>query len=317
LSLIGHADLVTSGMYIAKVAVTETCPVSKNQGSVSALWSWTMRESAVGLIGEVPFVTFALLGFGLMGMQGLYAVAMCVPLKARSVQDGGEREINYRVSSEFEAALTFDTCAAGSVDHGSIIQTLAEVNRMCSVTYQYPTYRYRMMEIDPVSAMELMGNDLVRAVLKFIAFSICQSAYQLNLQSSGLALARAANVHHQLDLQTLVSIGLAQVMALKNFQAEASTIYSLRTWIVNRKAPSWADNEIFTPEEFEWAEKGDQRSKRYAQCVYPLFIGLAALYVLLVLRGFVQTYFAIACPFGLHNIGIGCVEPPNELLPLP
>lgn len=163
-------------------------------------------------------------------------------------------------------------------------------------------------------------------VAKFITFAFFESAYQLNIQSAGLALNVAVAGH--VDKPTLVSILLSLFVAAYNFYKEAAVFY----WIW--KTLGAVDCEALTlederkkREQGRWHEANVESNRvrhkkleddRRVMCRWALvFLGVGIFYVMLVVRGAFQTFMAASpwggCRYGLHNIGQGCVEPPSAL----
>jgi len=161
---------------------------------------------------------------------------------------------------------------------------------MTSVTFQYMTFITWNAELLPGS---WFVDIMFRTSIKSTVFGVLESSYQLNLQSAGLALAKAIDPAKRLDVQTLASIIIGVAMSMVNLASTSSKMRAL--WKAVLRSTTFFSVE-----------------RRRTRRALLLFVGIACLYTILISRAIFQTYMAIGCPYGLHNIGVGCVDPHGE-----
>jgi hypothetical protein len=380
LSVMAHADLFTTGMFLAKSWRADSC------GIISRFWAKTMGHSILsGLIGAIPFSALALLGWLLMLPQGVYTYLATQPVPTKGFKfsvtfkprqdirsEESEDKIQTKLESEclkrgvnrakawengiiswhdqhgahldgpqledyffykedegnrpttkykFQVMATvtinddgvrpdeydgfydinfeeggkwnYTTYLVVDQDHGGSLQTVAELTRMASVTEKYSEYATHDGEATWVA------QEMFRCAIKFGVFNVLESAYQLNLQSSGLALAKAINAG-QLDRQTAFSIMMSLTMAAKN-------LYSRYDYMkkASKAIDIFAEAHYGNPDyQHDISRANFDRSRAWY-----LFMSIATIYVLLISRALFQTCMAWYCPYGLHNIGVGCYKP--------
>jgi len=296
-SLIVHADIVTSGVFMAKALMSEC-------GARRVVWQEAMRQSAGGAILEnVPFYAFVVVGWLFMLLQFIYAFAATWVVKEPDTHGVRPRaEVHYGFIYSWQTHFGYSTLLSKATDHGECLQIVAGTARQTSVTSK---------NVDYLLAVPCDSSDyadlLRRMVFRFTLFNLLQTAYQLNLQSAGLAINQVTN--HALDWQTLISIGLSLATSTTVIRQQASDLMSVRRNLKEEADYEADDQSDCSSNSPNWKFEKAERSKMAMKVYFRIFLCLLALYVLLLLRAALQTYMTIfVCQRGIYNMGIGCVN---------
>jgi len=133
-----HADVVTSGMVLAKMlAMNWQCSFSRYSEDAMSLWQLTMQQSLFGrALGVLPSLSvFFSIGWLMMGMQRLYALAMTVPRRVFKEFTNIETKFHYRLRESVDGAFQYQTLANPRTDVGDTVMVLNETCRMATVTF--------------------------------------------------------------------------------------------------------------------------------------------------------------------------------------
>eukprot|EP00929_Paragymnodinium_shiwhaense_P000215 TRINITY_DN100464_c0_g1_i1.p1 TRINITY_DN100464_c0_g1~~TRINITY_DN100464_c0_g1_i1.p1 ORF type:complete len:593 (-),score=55.45 TRINITY_DN100464_c0_g1_i1:16-1794(-) len=247
LSCAAHADVVTSGVFLGKVLRSEGCEGAESKAGLTSIWQATMASSMMAkVLQAIPFSVFVVLGWLALFGQGVYALLYAWPVKAEEISaDGTCRAISYEEPRAHSSHGLWWPSVSQQVatlmdDQNSLsdtLNTLADACRMTSFTSR--SLDALQAEGDlvkgplgrdfEVQAASIYGMALKRDVVKLLAFYIAESAYQLNIQCSGLGLGRAADDTHGLDSEVVLSVCLGLVMAVVNGALLVSRVSKLST----------------------------------------------------------------------------------------
>jgi len=174
-----HADVVTSGMVLAKMlAMNWQCSFSRYSEDAMSLWQLTMQQSLFGrALGVLPSLSvFFSIGWLMMGMQWLYALAMTVPRRVFKEFTNIETKFHYRLRESVDGAFQYQTLANPRTDVGDTVMVLSETCRMATVTFQESTYFKQAVMKDHLGAFGYVDYKMKRSVLKMICFLLAESA---------------------------------------------------------------------------------------------------------------------------------------------
>lgn len=290
-SLAGHADLITTGMFTAKVIATCNAPHAGSDDGIEYVWRRTMQDSiGVSVLGSLGFDHLAIACWLLILLQFVYAWGTAAGRQRLLwLEDDGGRDVTYDL---IPGIRFYSTPFLDVTSHGCALASLSEVCRMASVTSNYTdTYmRGRNTVYSHYHVAEFQ-----RSVIRFGVFTVLESGFQLNLQSSGLAISKALDLNHHVDKMVLISILFGVLMGLYNLQLSASRIWSLSKLTIEYD-PAFEDNI--------------NQDTKLRNRMTVVFIIEVCVFSLALTRAMTQTYMAVwVCPYGMHNIGVGCVNP--------
>jgi len=230
LSAVSHMDMGTTGVFIARVARSETCPGN----TLHEIWHQTMAQSLLGrmpgggvMIECLSFRNIVVFTWALIPLQLLYSLHCSVPtrfLKHHAGQknewaepteaDIGEVFYNAwteRVNSWRERVQT-RTCPDGE-SHRVGLMSLADSARMVSVGFFANDAAKDFYAGGKGPSGPYFADELRRKSMRSVVFLLCESAIQPAVQASALALLRAATAGHTLDRQTALSVSLSILTA--------------------------------------------------------------------------------------------------------
>eukprot|EP00927_Polykrikos_kofoidii_P032398 TRINITY_DN27616_c0_g1_i1.p1 TRINITY_DN27616_c0_g1~~TRINITY_DN27616_c0_g1_i1.p1 ORF type:complete len:579 (-),score=43.63 TRINITY_DN27616_c0_g1_i1:241-1818(-) len=347
LSLVGHLDIVSTGIFVAKIVLSNA--FASSSSPIPSLWRLTMETSIVeGFAGDVSFTMCTVVIWCLIASQGVYAVACTFPRHPRNIDSQEPMAVHYRPCVDNSEIVIFDTLVAKDLTLWDTVEVLADTARMRSVTFQFNVNLRKGFEDSPDGVIALLGSQMVRSSWRFFIFSILESALMLNIQSAGLALSVAVKPGHTVDLQTLASIVFGLLVAVQNLCYEVVKVQSFREMIAEFDSVSVYEREarrsgfssvreqydeyerIFLEGSLSKEERKEyhsalvslevfrkqvDRARQSFWLLYPLCVLMWVVYALLVSRAAFQTVMAsCVCPLGLHNIGSGCVSYPDGRL---
>jgi len=186
ISLVGHMDVTTTGLVIAKVLRSKDCRVD-GRWTPSEIWEHTVKQS---LLGPVPFMSdFAvvfLVSAGVIAFQPIYSLLCVVPIRRQT-------------------ARFFDTCLLSEQTASGATLQLAELNRMATITIQDTKY---LAQASRHWRSAVIYGHLQRTVTKFVLMSVLEASIQTNLQASLVGVDKSLDVledeHYNADQDNFV-----------------------------------------------------------------------------------------------------------------
>jgi len=308
MSLIAHADIVTSGVFVAKAVLSDACGTTRQE------WTRAMGSSTFGaIVGRRPFSVFAVVGWFLILSQFIYAFTVTWVLKNPSkrkqcdFQRHGHDDVHYEIVYSEHDYLSYSTLLLKYTDHAASLQIVAHAGRMAAVESQYNRYL-----VNSIYDIATYHGALKNIFVNFILHGLLQTAYQLKLQSSGLALARATDAHDRLDWQMLLSMGLCFFIAFKN------AYYKLHDFmLIRKKLEDMVELKFRNVKNMQLSREQSKLSREHdlaaSRSILMFFLCLVVIYLVCVLMSMFQAYKTVfVCREGLYNFGQGCVH--NEIL---
>lgn len=212
-SLATHADIVTNGLFLAKIIKTALCG-SNTFYKTEELWKRVIRESTVRWI---PFFDnfYMLLVFcwAIMFIQPLICVFYAFPLCGQSV--------SYAARSMKKGYRTLWTvvCRTGTVWHADCLKMLATVNRMTSLTDKSLDWCIQRANEELRSekeeknkhnrAFDMVNLEFARMVHRLYLVNLLEKAFMLEAQSALFVISRALQPRDQgwrIDWQMALSL---------------------------------------------------------------------------------------------------------------
>jgi len=308
-SLFGHLDLATNGIFMARVVKSAQC-----SDGMELFWSRVVANSALKMLP--PITILAVTGYLLMLPQLVFALLCGVPqwsdIAARELFHTKVRDDWFALHGEYwkwEPMKTAFGCANGD----GLLAALASSARAGLVTFRTSAFEigmthgfgfqaYRYCRRDFVIAMR---NTAWRGFLNFLS----EGAIQANLQVSVLALTKALADGAPADMLTAVSALLSIMMLWYNITVTGSTMFKMtrRAWY---RLPPVTLSQVMV-EKYEGAVDTDEEVCERRAWIVRLWIvfGLsAALSLGLSLYAGVKLAAAVfVCKMGVWNLS-GCVS---------
>jgi len=293
---------------------------------VSAAWKWSMQESSISrYLGTVDYWQIVLVAWCLMLFQGVSVLLYARPLSGSDNEDlvrGGRVPRTYRLCVIRQG---YPTLASECVPQGSALQTMAEVTRMSSVTSENGRYDEARA---PRSVINELPSMVTRLVVRLWVFRILETGIMLNVQSSGLGLARAVDVQHRIDWQTFISLAIGNIVGVYNFMREVKlalvyhrmvgALHALEASVVQGREQVQVTGDRRQKEvmnvQYSKIEAQIESARRTSKWAFPFFTVSCVAYIALLVRAGVQTVAALVCSHGLHNTFGGCVPIPDALI---
>lgn len=207
LSLVSHADLVTNGVFLARALFVDANCAARSR--FPDLWAHAMRTSALPMLAGVPFSALVLLGWALMALQFLRCLLRSLPRTSTDVK-GAPLQYGLGQKSGY-----YSTWGQESTNNAYVLKDVAETSRMSAVVAAVVATGRAEVELMTQNIPMAYGNLLRSSIARVTLMLLLESAFQLNVQSSGLALAKATDDEHAIDKMTLFSIALGLLMAAR------------------------------------------------------------------------------------------------------
>lgn len=281
-SVLGQTEFITGGLFVAKVARTSMCAVPSGETGLEEMWHKVIHKS---LLGEVPFLghssflTAVMLWWLLQLLQLGYALIESTP-------------VGPVVYEQFAPNTHFSTLIPGERQNfGTALQAVAEVGEMTTVCGQHWIYkRERLKKAGGLAGGLVAYLEMVRTIIMFGVRMILEKSLNVSVQSTMMGLSLASG--RQLDYQTIISLALAILMALKQFVQYTSKMMGLLD-AYYQQCPAHTRTE--------------ERSAKVRR-IRVVFLVFVVIFLITLGYACTKAYFAIfVCSDGLWNL-TGCVD---------
>jgi len=312
-SFLGHLDLATTGVFMARLVKTSQC-----SSDLERIWSSVVAQSFMRMLPSIT--TLVVVGYLLMLPQLILAllggIPKCNEIQSHSLLHTEVGDDWYDLDwethrSKWDAMHTLlggDGCAghelvsalASSARAGLLTSRNTKFVVGASSGYSVRVYReYRSSIVNKMRVVALRG------LLNFLL----EGAVQANIQVTTLALARALSQGAPADGFTALSSVLSLAMLVYNVGVTGTTLAQLtdRVWGKIQLSRALMPNEVDNGAELDSDEEMEQRRGRIVALwiIYGvssmLSLGLAAYAGVKLLAA------VFVCPMGVWNLS-GCVQ---------
>eukprot|EP00927_Polykrikos_kofoidii_P036505 TRINITY_DN3082_c0_g2_i1.p1 TRINITY_DN3082_c0_g2~~TRINITY_DN3082_c0_g2_i1.p1 ORF type:complete len:490 (-),score=38.13 TRINITY_DN3082_c0_g2_i1:57-1484(-) len=244
-SFLNRMDIVTNGLFFGVSLKTQTC---SEMMVFEDTWQKVLQQSALWWC-PLSFRTLTAVSWFLMFLQPVLAILEATPMHdLRQVAQGTpliyiydhfERKYfadfppcptKYRMHTADEAYgfayrnensfTMYPTFTNPRGDHGSAVLSLADVNRAISLNhlrFEYTREKVRS-NLDAGNddlrgpSWGLISRELQRCLYRLVTMGLLESAVQLNLQTSWMALHKS--VTHEINIQTAFSVSIGVLVSM-------------------------------------------------------------------------------------------------------
>lgn len=301
LSFMGHLDLITNGLFLAKAVKTHSSQCQPDavleafngvfvQGS--SYWSW---------LKGTPLDHIVLFACFVMVIQFPVGLARSVPKRKDWARYNLEMN-NRNESGPYKFFCTYSTIMDKTTHHEEALFMLADSGRMPSLKF----FAWDCMDCSPFDAGHYF-KELVKTVSKFSIFTLMETMIFMHIQATSLGLGRCLSPYHVVDIQLAASTWLSIV---NTFLTWVMTSISVRK-MYNRL--SSIDAEKTKADLTEENKRFMEKAKRMRHVLLLVYVILSFIFLVFLGWGAVKLYMnSTSCNCGWNFKGFplknGCVN---------
>lgn len=213
ISIAGHADLATSGLFLGKMLKSHYCPGNQ----IKSVWMEIQAESSFNLPNLWNMSIFC---WALMGLQLASAVFHGVPRSwdvIRQLCHTDRAQMGKQISAgDLNADLLESRDQLAITNGAGNVDAMAESARMNMMTFNSFNFAYNAKGIDTSLTTKYNRATWMingrRRMLTAALYVVFEGAFQQNLQASAIQVDYAANGGGDPDVMTIISVCLSAVM---------------------------------------------------------------------------------------------------------